>query len=369
MVKLIKMCAVAVFIMIMNGVAYGFSESNLQSCTTASDCTSYGDQFCGMQDSTTGTVQCGTALYNGTSYSKRCYCLVCGTGTTYPAASTTTNAFCIWNQQCSTVTEQTNTVTHVIKQKYTTQYTNWVLKDASSTIPSYTPKSLCEAKESFFECMDGYGYVTRPTSLTSAYCVDCDGGYYSTDNGKTWTAHSGPTGITDYSTNTFTGGYARAWNFNTSVVPTSAPASVAASNCGTNCAGTCYYASLNYLYVSSSLRYGAIATGCPVQYGTKCSCSNTTAVIGNPASCKCSAGYYGSNPTSSTSCTKCASATQSYTTSAMTTLKTGTSSVGSTAATSCYIGKNTTLYDEKGVFTTPTTANCYYSTSATTNLL
>ena len=131
------MCALA----FMLNDAFAMSVTQV-SCSTAGDCTSYANTYCGG-----GAPGCapsgstGLAMFRGTNYPGKCYCLACGGGTTLPPVTSVgpTTMVCVWDKnQCKT-NSTTNNTTHVVTTSLTSTYATGIYKDMSAATPQVLP--------------------------------------------------------------------------------------------------------------------------------------------------------------------------------------------------------------------------------------
>ncbi len=118
------------------------------------------------------------------------------------------------------------------------------------------------------------------------------------------------------------------------------------SVCGSSCTDGIGYATYQVcekctLTCTSDTSWTTVRTG----YEKRTVCSNGCGTD----EYRCAAGYYGTSTNGSTGCNKCPSSGGVD----------GQSAAGSTAITSCYIPKNTTLSDSTGKY--QYTSDCYYS--------
>lgn len=112
------------------------------------------------------------------------------------------------------------------------------------------------------------------------------------------------------------------------------------------CSATYYYCKCN----CSTSDWGAGNTGYQKRTVCNTDCSTTTEY-------RCAVGYYGTSSNGTSGCALCPEWSTVYTTSARTTKVRGTSPVGTTAITGCYVAPGT-YYDRYGTF--KITGNCPY---------
>lgn len=330
-----------VFVLLLCGTccnAFAISSSQLVSCTAGTlqtACSQYQSTYCNGQ-----AITCGTVVLDGTTYTNKCKCLSCASGTSLPSS---TAPHCVCNTCTSNRT--TDTSTHLVTVKYTSSSTTQCFSDITSTAPT-TLASFCSRKAATYECASGYGSFTTPKSTTT--CYSCDAQLISTDNGDSFSAGTySPTNAVYISNGKY---YFKSWNANSWAGPTSAPKEVSPTTLCGACASDCWYVSPILLKYGTAY-YGIILNGCPLRYATT-SCSATATGCANAvksklyASCVCNSKYYGTTADACGACPEDESGLQ-------------TSAVGAQTATQCYIPAEQSISDATGEFTYE--SSCYYS--------